>query len=109
MSDTTILWTIFGCCMGGLVIAIIVCVAMYISNSSVEKRINEILNKYEQIKPSQVTALTISNFHKELQKAFDNYKQQFRLTSRCGLQHRICSIDSIILNYLQINQKGTTK
>lgn len=109
MSDTAILWTIFGCCLGGLILAVIVCVVMCIFNGSVETRLNEILNKYEQIKPSQVTALTISNFHKELQKAFDNDKQQFRLTIRSGLQHRISSIDNIILNYLRINQKGTTK
>lgn len=109
MSDTAILWTIFGCCLGGLILAVIVFVVMCIFNGSVETRLNEILNKYEQIKPNQVTALTISNFHKELQKAFDNDKQQFRLTSRSGLQHRISSIDNIILNYLRINQKGTTK
>ena len=114
MSDTAILWTIFGCCFGGLILAIIVCVIMYILNGSMEERINEILNRYEQITPSQVTAITISNFHKELQDAFDSDKQQFYCTSGRGwnvtnIQHRISAIDNMLLNYLKMNQEATTK
>ena len=83
---------------------------MYILNGSVEERLNEILNRYEQIKPSEVTALTISNFHKELQDAFESDKQQLRCTSGCGwnainIQHRISAIDDMLLNYLKLQQK----